>query len=136
MNSLRFSADGRCLAAAVGQEHRNGRWWKDAAARNAVCIFRLQFEGDAPDAHAAFESDRELGESSDEEEEGEDEDEDENDLVLPLKQSGADKKKNAAEVNKKAGLRKKAAEPKKKAAETDSEEEEEEEDDLVEEEED
>lgn len=41
VNGLSFSYDGKLLAAAVGQEHRLGRWWHDATASNGIFIVRL-----------------------------------------------------------------------------------------------
>jgi len=52
VNDIRFSADGKTLACAVGQEHRSGRWWNCKEARNSIVILKLQYEGDqqAPQA--------------------------------------------------------------------------------------
>jgi ribosomal RNA-processing protein 9 len=41
VNGMVFSSDSRFLVAAVGQEHRLGRWSRVAEARNSVCIVRL-----------------------------------------------------------------------------------------------
>ena len=41
VNGLAFSADGRALLAAVGTEHRLGRWWKYSQAQNGVAVLRL-----------------------------------------------------------------------------------------------
>jgi ribosomal RNA-processing protein 9 len=41
VNGLEFSADGRLLVAAVGQEHRLGRWWRYAHARNGLVVIPL-----------------------------------------------------------------------------------------------
>jgi hypothetical protein len=41
VNGLAFSADGRTLLAAVGTEHRLGRWWKYSLAMNGVAVLRL-----------------------------------------------------------------------------------------------
>lgn len=38
INDLKFSKDGTKLVAAVGQEHRFGRWWKIKEARNCMRI--------------------------------------------------------------------------------------------------
>ena len=44
VNGLAFSKDGRTLAAAIGQEHRTGRWWRIKEAKNSVVVINL--EGD------------------------------------------------------------------------------------------
>ena len=41
INSLVFSRGGDFLVAAVGQEHRFGRWWKEKGVRNTVAILPL-----------------------------------------------------------------------------------------------
>lgn len=41
INGLEFSADGRLLVAAVGQEHRLGRWWRYARARNGIVVIPM-----------------------------------------------------------------------------------------------
>jgi WD40 repeat protein len=41
VNGLSFSADGRILACAVGQEHRLGGWFKDKKARNGVLFVKM-----------------------------------------------------------------------------------------------
>ena len=41
INSLVFTPDGRFLIAAVGQEHRLGRWWRIPEAKNSVVIIPL-----------------------------------------------------------------------------------------------
>lgn len=41
VNGLAFSSDGRLLVAAVGQEHKLGRWWRYAGAKNGVAFVRL-----------------------------------------------------------------------------------------------
>ncbi len=41
VNGLAFSSEGACLVAAVGQEHRFGRWWKESAAKNRLAIIPL-----------------------------------------------------------------------------------------------
>lgn len=38
VNSLAFSNDGSKLVAAIGQEHRLGRWWKIKEAKNSVLV--------------------------------------------------------------------------------------------------
>ena len=42
INALAFTSDGQHLIAAVGQEHRLGRWWRDSSAKNSVVIIPLQ----------------------------------------------------------------------------------------------
>ena len=41
VNSLVFAHSGSFLVAAVGQEHRLGRWWKDSSVRNNITIIPL-----------------------------------------------------------------------------------------------
>jgi len=41
VNGLRFSSNGDFLVAAIGQEHRLGRWWRDKKARNSTLIIPL-----------------------------------------------------------------------------------------------
>ena len=41
VNSVRFSSDGLQLVAAVGQEHRLGRWWRLKQARNSLAVVKL-----------------------------------------------------------------------------------------------
>uniref|UniRef100_A0A915D034 Uncharacterized protein n=1 Tax=Ditylenchus dipsaci TaxID=166011 RepID=A0A915D034_9BILA len=41
VNSIRFTEDAKKLACAVGQEHRNGRWWKIQEARNSIVVIPL-----------------------------------------------------------------------------------------------
>ncbi|KAK7102278.1 U3 small nucleolar RNA-interacting protein 2-like isoform X2 [Littorina saxatilis] len=41
VNSLQFSPNGDFLVAAVGQEHRLGRWWRLKQAKNAVYVIPL-----------------------------------------------------------------------------------------------
>ena len=42
VNDLAFSADGRALVAAVGQEHRLGRWTRLKEAKNCVVVVPLE----------------------------------------------------------------------------------------------
>ncbi|VDO64698.1 unnamed protein product [Onchocerca flexuosa] len=44
INQLRFSDDGEEIACAVGQEHKFGRWWKIAEAKNVITIFSLTYD--------------------------------------------------------------------------------------------
>ncbi|KAL3993691.1 WD domain G-beta repeat family protein [Acanthocheilonema viteae] len=44
INRLRFSDDGEEVACAVGQEHKFGRWWKIAEARNVITVFSLIYD--------------------------------------------------------------------------------------------
>ena len=46
VNSIAFSADGSHLVAAVGKEHRLGRWWTLKEARNSVVAVRLNLNLD------------------------------------------------------------------------------------------
>lgn len=41
VNSLAFTSDGKSLIAAVGQEHRLGRWWRIQKAKNSIVIVPL-----------------------------------------------------------------------------------------------
>ena len=43
VNDLKFTENGSSLIAAVGKEHKLGRWWINKEARNEVCIFPLQW---------------------------------------------------------------------------------------------
>ena len=38
VNGLCFPKSGRFLVAAVGQEHRLGRWWRNSSVRNSIQI--------------------------------------------------------------------------------------------------
>ena len=42
MNALAFAPSGKFLVAAIGQEHRLGRWDRVKAARNGVRIIPLR----------------------------------------------------------------------------------------------
>lgn len=42
VNALAFTSDGHYLIAAVGQEHRLGRWSRNAKAKNSVVIVPLK----------------------------------------------------------------------------------------------
>lgn len=39
---MEFTNDGLHLVAAVGQEHRFGRWWRIKQAKNSVVIIPLK----------------------------------------------------------------------------------------------
>lgn len=41
VNSLAFTNDGSKLIAAIGQEHRLGRWWRIKEAKNSVMVIPL-----------------------------------------------------------------------------------------------
>lgn len=41
VNSLAFTNDGNRLIAAIGQEHRLGRWWRCKEATNCILIVPL-----------------------------------------------------------------------------------------------
>jgi len=45
VNGLAFASSGRFLLAGVGQEHRLGRWTRDATARNGLAIVPLTADG-------------------------------------------------------------------------------------------
>ena len=42
INALAFSHHGDFLVAAVGQEHKLGRWWRDKKSRNSVTVISLK----------------------------------------------------------------------------------------------
>ncbi|RWS12298.1 U3 small nucleolar RNA-interacting protein 2-like protein [Dinothrombium tinctorium] len=42
VNCMQFSANGEYLVAAIGQEHRLGRWWRLKEAKNSVIIIPLR----------------------------------------------------------------------------------------------
>lgn len=44
VNGLCFSEDGRRLVAAVGREHRRGRWWVLGGVRDGVVVVDLPEE--------------------------------------------------------------------------------------------
>lgn len=41
VNSLTFTSDGTKLIAAIGQEHRLGRWWRIKDAKNSIIVIPL-----------------------------------------------------------------------------------------------
>ncbi len=41
VNGLKFSSDGKYLVAAIGREHRLGRWWSLKEVKNSICIIKL-----------------------------------------------------------------------------------------------
>ncbi|XP_033105638.1 U3 small nucleolar RNA-interacting protein 2-like isoform X2 [Anneissia japonica] len=46
VNDLQFTSDGRHLVAAVGQEHKWGRWWRLKNAKNCIVIIKLKKDKD------------------------------------------------------------------------------------------
>ena len=44
VNSLAFTEDGKYLLAAVGQEHRLGRWWRLKEAKNTLICIPIQWK--------------------------------------------------------------------------------------------
>lgn len=44
VNGLQFSKDGTALIVAVGQEHKNGRWWHDKEAKNCIQVIPLEMK--------------------------------------------------------------------------------------------
>ena len=42
VNGLQLGASGRLLVAAVGQEHRLGRWSRVKAAKNGLLVVRME----------------------------------------------------------------------------------------------
>ncbi len=47
VNGLAFSEDGHKLVAAVGQEHRLGRWKRIPEAKNGIAIISLDFSSNS-----------------------------------------------------------------------------------------
>ncbi|CAD6195861.1 unnamed protein product [Caenorhabditis auriculariae] len=47
INGLSFSNDGKWLSLAVGQEHKDGRWWVDKEARNRVVVIPVRNANEA-----------------------------------------------------------------------------------------
>lgn len=47
VNHIRFTEGGRKLVCAVGQEHKNGRWWKEADAKNSIVVIPLRYSEEA-----------------------------------------------------------------------------------------
>jgi ribosomal RNA-processing protein 9 len=41
VNALQFTSDGSFLIAAIGQEHRLGRWWRLKEAKNKILVIPL-----------------------------------------------------------------------------------------------
>ncbi|CAG0891846.1 unnamed protein product [Darwinula stevensoni] len=41
VNGIQFTKDAKYLVAAVGQEHRLGRWWRISSAKNSLVLFPL-----------------------------------------------------------------------------------------------
>lgn len=46
INGLDMSDDGSLLVACVGQEHRLGRWTRNATAKNGIVVVRLLQQND------------------------------------------------------------------------------------------
>ncbi len=44
VNAMTFSNDGKFLYAAVGQEHRRGRWWQEKSCKNQLICIPLNYE--------------------------------------------------------------------------------------------
>lgn len=44
VNGLQFAKDGTSLIVAVGQEHKNGRWWHEKEAKNCILVIPLQLK--------------------------------------------------------------------------------------------
>lgn len=42
VNSIQFTADGKMLYAAVGQEHKTGRWFKSSEAKNGLFVVNFK----------------------------------------------------------------------------------------------
>ena len=43
VNDLAFTSDGKVLVAAIGQEHRLGRWWRNTEAKNQLMCIQLNY---------------------------------------------------------------------------------------------
>lgn len=52
VNGLAVSSTGKFVVAAVGQEHRLGRWEHDKKARNEVCVVSLPSDAEGEGAVA------------------------------------------------------------------------------------
>ncbi|XP_022114040.1 U3 small nucleolar RNA-interacting protein 2 [Pieris rapae] len=46
VNSMNFTSDGKQLYAAVGQEHKSGRWFKENNAKNGLFVISFNFKLD------------------------------------------------------------------------------------------
>lgn len=44
VNGMQFSSDGTVLYAAIGQEHRSGRWWRQNDAKNGLTIVNFNMK--------------------------------------------------------------------------------------------
>lgn len=44
MNDLKFSEDGSYLVAAIGQEHRLGRWSTLKQAKNSTLLIKMNID--------------------------------------------------------------------------------------------
>ena len=44
VNSLSVGCSGQLLVAGVGQEHRLGRWWREAGVKNRIHVFSIQLK--------------------------------------------------------------------------------------------
>ena len=42
INALAFSPCGRFLVAAIGREHKSGRWWCDQGAKNRLFVIAMR----------------------------------------------------------------------------------------------
>lgn len=42
VNSMQFTSDGQTLYAGLGQEHKNGRWWRYASYKNGVLVVNFK----------------------------------------------------------------------------------------------
>ena len=47
VNDLAFTEDGKYLLAAVGQEHRLGRWWRLKEAKNTILCVPIEYNDEA-----------------------------------------------------------------------------------------
>jgi ribosomal RNA-processing protein 9 len=46
VNDLKFSEDGTYLYAAIGQEHKLGRWSTNKKAKNSVEVIKMEITND------------------------------------------------------------------------------------------
>ena len=59
INGLSFAQRGNIAVAAIGQEHRLGRWWRTTSIRNGLATIRLPLNQEIPTPEVAFQFDEE-----------------------------------------------------------------------------
>ena len=55
-NGLAIASDGRFLLCAMGQEHRLGRWERQAGARNALAYVALTYDDASDESESEVDS--------------------------------------------------------------------------------